>query len=182
MQAGNVNYRRATDLPSTVPVFPLAAALLLPGGRMPLNIFEPRYLLMIDEAMAGPRVVGLIQPGLDGALRDDGEPDICSVGCIGRITSLAETGDGVFGGADWLFEIKYDGYRMLAERDEDQVHLRYRRGSEAAPLYPEIVLAMAGRDTIDRWYELETTCAMLPPMPWAGQEQRSLSPAPKDAC
>jgi uncharacterized protein len=94
VQAGNVNYRRAADLPSVIPVFPLAAALLLPGGRMPLNIFEPRYLLMIDEAMAGPRLVGMIQPGLDGALREDGEPEICNVGCLGRITSLAETGDG----------------------------------------------------------------------------------------
>ena len=94
MQAGNVNYRLAKSLPSAVPVFPLSAALLLPGGRMPLNIFEPRYLQMVDEAMAGSRLVGMIQPALDGALRPDGEPEICSVGCIGRITSLSETGDG----------------------------------------------------------------------------------------
>jgi Lon protease-like protein len=94
VQAGNVNYRRAADLPGEVPVFPLAAALLLPGGRMPLNIFEPRYLLMIDTAMAGDRLIGMIQPSLDGALGEDGEPCLCSVGCLGRIISLAETGDG----------------------------------------------------------------------------------------
>jgi Lon protease-like protein len=75
-------------------VFPLAAALLLPGGRMPLNVFEPRYLQMVDEVLGGSRLIGMIQPSLDGSLRDDGEPELCQVGCIGRITSLAETGDG----------------------------------------------------------------------------------------
>jgi Lon protease-like protein len=94
LQAGNFNYRRVADLPSVVPVFPLAAALLLPGGRMPLNIFEPRYLQMVDAAMAGDRLIGMIQPGFDGALREDGEPEIVNVGCMGRITSLTETGDG----------------------------------------------------------------------------------------
>jgi Lon protease-like protein len=94
VQAGNAHYRSLKDLPSVVPVFPLSAALLLPNGRMPLNIFEPRYLQMIDEAMGGSRLVGMIQPQLDGALRQDGEPEICQVGCLGRITSFAETGDG----------------------------------------------------------------------------------------
>ena len=89
-----MHYRKAADLPSVVPVFPLSAALLLPGGRMPLNIFEPRYLQMIDEAIGGQRLVGMIQPALDGSLRADGEPELCEVGCIGRITSLAESGDG----------------------------------------------------------------------------------------
>lgn len=94
MQAGNVHYRRGSDVPNVVPVFPLSAALLLPGGRMPLNVFEPRYLQMIDEAMTGTRLIGMIQPSLDGAVRKDGEPQICEVGCLGRVTSLAETGDG----------------------------------------------------------------------------------------
>ena len=94
MRGGNALYRLARDLPPAIPVFPLAGALLLPGGRMPLNIFEPRYLQMIDQAMAGSRLIGMIQPSLDGALRDDGEPELCSVGCAGRIISLAETGDG----------------------------------------------------------------------------------------
>ncbi|NUS19746.1 MAG: LON peptidase substrate-binding domain-containing protein [Mesorhizobium sp.] len=94
MRVGNALYRRAKDLPPAIPVFPLAGALLLPGGRMPLNIFEPRYLQMIDQAMAGSRLIGMIQPSLDGALRHDGEPELCNVGCAGRIISLAETGDG----------------------------------------------------------------------------------------
>ncbi|MCV3206841.1 LON peptidase substrate-binding domain-containing protein [Mesorhizobium sp. YC-39] len=94
MQAGNAHYRLGTDLPSTIPIFPLEGALLLPGGRMPLNIFEPRYLQMVDEAIAGPRLIGMIQPSLDGALRADGDPELCSVGCAGRIIAFSESGDG----------------------------------------------------------------------------------------
>jgi len=94
MQVGNARYRVESDLPSSVAVFPLEAALLLPGGRMPLNIFEPRYLAMVDAAVAGARLIGMIQPGLDGARRPDGEPELCRIGCLGRIVSLAETGDG----------------------------------------------------------------------------------------
>ena len=94
VQAGNVTYRSEADLPETVAVFPLSGALLLPGGQMPLNIFEPRYLALIDKAISGERVLGMIQPRLDGALQASGEPELCSVGCLGRITSLTETGDG----------------------------------------------------------------------------------------
>lgn len=94
MQAGNAHYRLETDLPSTIAVFPLSAALLLPGGRMPLNVFEPRYLQMADEAIAASRLIGIIQPSLDGALRADGEPELCNIGCVGRIISFAESGDG----------------------------------------------------------------------------------------
>lgn len=94
MKAGNVSYRRAADLENVVPVFPLSAALLLPGGRLPLNIFEPRYIAMADYALAGARLVGMVQPRLDGSVRADGEPELCSVGCVGRLCSLSETGDG----------------------------------------------------------------------------------------
>lgn len=94
MQAGNVKYRTIADLPASVAVFPLPAALLLPGARMPLNIFEPRYLQMIDEVIGANRLIGMIQPALDGSLRSDGEPELCEVGCLGRLTSFAETSDG----------------------------------------------------------------------------------------
>jgi Lon protease-like protein len=94
VQAGNYNYTDESDLPDVVPVFPLGGALLLPGGQLPLNIFEPRYLQMLDDAMAGRRIIAMIQPSLDGAKREDGEPALCQVGCLGRITSLSETGDG----------------------------------------------------------------------------------------
>ncbi|WP_157014365.1 LON peptidase substrate-binding domain-containing protein [Mesorhizobium xinjiangense] len=94
MQAGNSHYRSAADLPAVIPVFPLSAALLLPGGRLPLNIFEPRYLQMVDHVLTGGRLIGMIQPRLDGAQKPNGEPMLCEVGCLGRLTSLAETGDG----------------------------------------------------------------------------------------
>ncbi|MEX0405701.1 LON peptidase substrate-binding domain-containing protein [Aquibium sp. LZ166] len=94
MQAGNAHYRKIGDLPEVVPVFPLSAALLLPSGRMPLNVFEPRYIEMIDDVIAGSRLIGMIQPRLDGGMRPDGEPELCEVGCLGRLTSFAETGDG----------------------------------------------------------------------------------------
>jgi hypothetical protein len=94
MQVGNARYRVAAHVPTVVPVFPLPEALLLPGGRMPLNIFEPRYLQLIDHALRGDRVVAMVQPALDGSLREGGDPQLCEVGCLGRIIQFAETGDG----------------------------------------------------------------------------------------
>ena len=83
-------YVRAADLPQVIPVFPLDGALLLPRGQLPLNIFEPRYLNMIDDAMAGDRVVGMIQTF--GGTR--ARPMLAPMGCAGRLTSYAETSDG----------------------------------------------------------------------------------------
>ena len=83
-------YVRAADLPQVIPVFPLPGAILLPRGQLPLNIFEPRYLNMIDDAMAGDRIIGMIQPR-PGSLS---LPGLSPVGCAGRITSFAETSDG----------------------------------------------------------------------------------------
>jgi Lon protease-like protein len=83
-------YRQLSDLPQLIPVFPLDGALLLPGGELPLQIFEPRYLNMVDDAMAGDRVIGMIQTR--GGERQ--RPHLAEVGCVGRITSYAETSDG----------------------------------------------------------------------------------------
>ena len=84
-------YLRAADLPQVIPVFPLDGALLLPRGALPLNIFEPRYLNMIDDVMAGDRVIGMVQTRNGEHLQ---RPLLAEVGCAGRITSYAETGDG----------------------------------------------------------------------------------------
>lgn len=84
-------YRRPADLPQRIPVFPLGGALLLPRADLPLNIFEPRYLAMIDHALSTDRLVGMIQPAA-GAETDD-VPALMKVGCVGRITSYAETPD-----------------------------------------------------------------------------------------
>jgi Lon protease-like protein len=85
------SYRRASDLPKLIPVFPLDGTVLLPKGQLPLNIFEPRYLNMIDDAMAGERLIGMIQTRSGGSRA---HPRLCAVGCAGRITSYAETSDG----------------------------------------------------------------------------------------
>ena len=84
-------YIKATDLPQVIPVFPLDGALLLPHGQLPLNIFEPRYLNMIDDAMAGDRMIGMVQTQGGG---DVERPSLAQIGCAGRITSFAETQDG----------------------------------------------------------------------------------------
>ena len=84
-------YETVDDLPEQIPVFPLEGALLLPRGQLPLNIFEPRYLSMFEDALARGRVLGIIQPGDEAA--DDGVP-LQQVGCVGRITSFSETEDG----------------------------------------------------------------------------------------
>ncbi|MEM8988327.1 MAG: LON peptidase substrate-binding domain-containing protein [Pseudomonadota bacterium] len=80
-------------IPEIIPLFPLAGALLLPRGRLPLNIFEPRYLNMVDDALGAGRIIGMVQTRDDNE-DDDGVPALYDVGCMGRITSFAETGDG----------------------------------------------------------------------------------------
>jgi Lon protease-like protein len=85
---------RIGDLPLEVPLFPLSGSLLLPGGRLPLNIFEPRYLMMVDDAIAEGRFVGMIQPRQTGAETVGDEAPIYQTGCVGRITAFAETDDG----------------------------------------------------------------------------------------
>src|SRR5205085_10194877 len=84
-------YRGAADLPQVIPVFPLDGALLLPGGELPLQVFEPRYLNMVDDVMAGDRIIGMIQTKPGG---ERSRPLLADVGCAGRITSYAETSDG----------------------------------------------------------------------------------------
>lgn len=84
-------YRRPEDLAQRIPVFPLAGALLLPRADLPLNIFEPRYLEMIDHALSTDRLIGMIQPSAGDEASD--EPQLMKVGCVGRITSWQETPD-----------------------------------------------------------------------------------------
>lgn len=88
----NAVYKGPEDCPLVVPVFPLGGALLLPRGQMPLNIFEPRYIAMIDDAIRTHRVVGVIQPEPESG-RQSTAPPLLQVGCLGRITQFAETGD-----------------------------------------------------------------------------------------
>ena len=84
----------ADDLPPFVPVFPLSGALLLPGAQRPLNVFEPRYIDMVDAALSGDRLIGLIQPEDTSEESPRGRTPLQKIGCLGRITHFEETGDG----------------------------------------------------------------------------------------
>lgn len=91
-------------LPDSLPIFPLSGVLLLPRGRLPLNIFEPRYLAMVSEALGRQRLIGMVQPVRPGGFAGDGlaggpgdgqgPPPVHRIGCVGRIVSFTETGDG----------------------------------------------------------------------------------------
>ncbi|NCA70484.1 MAG: peptidase S16 [Sphingobacteriia bacterium] len=88
----NPFFPKFPDLPTELPIFPLAGAVLMPGVQLPLNIFEPRYLRMIADALATDHLIGMIQPTSE-TLADE-VPEIHRIGCAGRITSYSETGDG----------------------------------------------------------------------------------------
>jgi Lon protease-like protein len=123
-------YRKTADLPDTLPVFPLPGALVFPRWDLPLNIFEPRYLNMFDDAMRGHRLIGMIQSLGGGRER----PDIARVGCAGRITSYAETDDG-------RYLVTLTGICRFAVKQELAVTTPYRQVTPrwdafAADLYP----------------------------------------------
>ena len=79
------------DLPKEIPIFPLSNFIIFPETAVPLNIFEPRYIQMIDDSMKSSKLIGMIQPKKTGK---QNKPDLYDVGCIGKITSFNETNDG----------------------------------------------------------------------------------------
>lgn len=90
-------YRSPVDLPEQIPVFPLRGVILLPRATLPLNLFEPRYLAMIEDVIAGQRLVGIIQP--ERSTGEDESPagksaGLRRVGCVGRVTAFQELDDG----------------------------------------------------------------------------------------
>lgn len=107
------------DLPDAFPVFPLTGALLLPRGRLPLNIFEPRYLAMTEDALGAGRYIGMIQPDPRGQPGPTG-PALYRVGCLGRITSFSETGDG-------RYLVTLHGVARFAVAEEIAMRRGYRR-------------------------------------------------------
>jgi len=84
---------RFEKLPGTIPIFPLSGALVMPHSDLPLNIFEPRYLNMVEDALSTHRLVGMIQPG---ASQGAGNDTLSPTGCAGRISQYRETDDGRF--------------------------------------------------------------------------------------
>lgn len=153
MKAGNATYGGIDDLPPVIPVFPLPAALLLPRSEMPLNIFEPRYMAMVDAALAGDRVIGMIQPDTDLPAGDRG-PGLFPVGCAGRLTSFAETGDG-------RYLVTLTGiarFRLLEEVTEDTPYRRYRITAES---FLDDFDGSVGEAAVDRTSVLRTFRAYL---------------------
>ncbi len=138
----NRPYKDAHTLPDVVPVFPLTRALLLPRGELPLNIFEPRYIAMIDDAIASQRIVGMIQP-LPGQDEKDAAPLLYKIGCAGRITRFSETGDG-------RYLISLTGVARFRIEEELDSALAYRR---CRVRYDEFHIDLepgAGEDDVDR--------------------------------
>ena len=138
----NAAYRAPGELPPVIPVFPLPGALLLPRGQMPLNIFEPRYLAMIDDALKGHRLIGMIQPNSDaGGSRN--VPALFSVGCVGRITQLAESGDG-------RYLIELTGVARFRIVDEPSVLTPYRQCRVDYRPFADDLVARKGEGAVDR--------------------------------
>jgi len=139
----NAEYQQPGDLAEVIPVFPLPGALLLPRGQMPLNIFEPRYLAMIDDALrAGHRLIGMIQP--DSAHPGPAEkPNLFKIGCVGRITQIAETGDG-------RYLIQLTGIARFRIDEELAVMTPYRQCRVVYAPFADDFIARKGEEAVDR--------------------------------
>src|SRR5215216_3547797 len=139
----NAEYRGPEDLPEVIPVFPLPGALLLPRGQLPLNIFEPRYLAMIDDALrAGHRLIGMIQPDAANP-GPENKPNLYKVGCVGRITQLAETGDG-------RYLLQLTGIARFRIDEELSVSTPYRQCRVTYAPFTDDFTARKGEDEVDR--------------------------------
>jgi uncharacterized protein len=150
----NADYRGPAELPSVIPVFPLAGALLLPRGQMPLNIFEPRYLAMVDDALADRhRLIGMIQPDTAHPGPED-RPNLYKIGCVGRITQLAESGDGRY-----LLELT--GVARFRIEDEPAVLTPYRQCRVTYQPFADDFIARKGEEAVNREELLKTLSDFL---------------------
>lgn len=140
----NIEYRGPADLPEIIPVFPLPGALLLPRGQMPLNIFEPRYLAMVDDALRdGHRLIGMIQPDIAHSPKNSDKPALFRVGCVGRITQLAESGDGRY-----ILELTgVSRFKVVAELE---VLTAYRQCKVDFFAFADDFTARVGEDEVNR--------------------------------
>jgi Lon protease-like protein len=139
----NAVYEKPGDLAEVIPVFPLSGALLLPRGQMPLNIFEPRYLAMIDDALRfGHRLIGMIQPDAARPGPPD-KPNLFKVGCTGRITQLAESGDG-------RYLIELTGIARFRIEEELTVVTPYRQCRVLYSGFLDDFIPRKGEEKVDR--------------------------------
>ncbi len=150
----NAVYRSPNDLPKIIPVFPLTGALLLPRGQMPLNIFEPRYIAMVDDSLRdGHRLIGMIQPDSRNPGQED-KPNIYKVGCVGRITQLAETGDG-------RYLIQLTGVARFRLEEELAVATAYRQCQVTYVPFADDFVARKGEEAVNRKAVLDALAAFL---------------------
>ena len=129
-------------MPAVLPLFPLSGALLLPRGQLPLNVFEPRYVQMIDDAMRSHRMIGMIQPDPQGG-DERPAPPLFRVGCAGRISQLAESGDG-------RYIITLTGVSRFAMIEEVAAVTPYRQSRVDFTAFAADFLPRAGEDGVDR--------------------------------
>ncbi len=140
----NIEYRGPADLPEIIPVFPLPGALLLPRGQMPLNIFEPRYLAMVDDSLRdGHRLIGMIQPDVAHSPKNSDKPALFRVGCVGRITQLAESGDG-------RYILELTGVARFKIVEELEVLTAYRQCKVDFFAFVDDFTARMGEEEVDR--------------------------------
>ena len=150
----NAEYRGPADLPEVIPVFPLPGALLLPRGQMPLNIFEQRYLAMVDDSFRdGHRLIGMIQPDATHSESED-RPTLFHVGCVGRITQLAETGDG-------RYILELTGVARFKVVQEMTVLTAYRQCTVDYFPFIDDFTARKGEEAVDREALLEVLTDFL---------------------
>lgn len=164
----NTVYRGPEDLPGVIAVFPLPGALLLPRGQMPLNIFEPRYLAMVDDVLrAGTRLIGMIQPDAAHSGPDQTKPHLFRVGCVGRITQLAESGDG-------RYLLQLTGVARFRLEEELAADTPYRLCRVSYQPFADDFIARKGEDQVDRKTLLRTLADFLKAnnlkADWAGIE------------
>ena len=151
--SSNVTYVGPDDLPTVIPVFPLPGALLLPRGDMPLNIFEPRYVAMIDDALRNARIIGMIQPDGD-PIAGQKVPPLLQIGCAGRITQLAETGDG-------RYLVTLTGIARFRVEEEMPATTPYRQCRVDFGAFPRDFEPRAGEQEVDRDGVIRTLKAFL---------------------
>ncbi|TLP47020.1 peptidase S16 [Cohaesibacter sp. CAU 1516] len=160
-QAGNALYDSPRDIPGIIPLFPLEEALLLPRTQMPLNIFEDRYLAMIDHAIRHDRIIGIIQPkptpDASQASKQQDEADASQlqrIGCLGRITAFGETGDG-------RVLITLSGLCRFQLVSEMESHLPFRMAEIDCEDYAEDLIEGFGEDQVNREGVLDIFRAFL---------------------
>ena len=175
------------DLPSVIPLFPLSGAVVLPHGQLPLNIFEPRYLSMVFDALTEPRLVGMVQP-LHG---EEGDcPNLYRTGCAGRIVSFSETRDGrvllVLSGVS-RFEIEdelelYRGYRRARvswsrfshDLDDEEINIDRARLLSSAKAYLESRQLAIEWDSLDGLELPELVDTLAASLPFSSREKQGL--------